>query len=319
MTQKLINELVPGELVLGFFILRKKEIRVKKSTNETYLSLEFGDKSGRIRGTLWKNVHEFNKTVQIENIVKAKGRVITFHEQNHISIENIRKSNQDDKINPQQFLPTASIDIEEQFSQLKKILTKVENIYLKKLIDLFIADQLFCDEFCNAPGGKLWHHAYLGGLLEHTCSVVQLALNISKHYNDELDTDILLTSAFLHDIGKISEFSTEGFINYSTSGRLLGHITIGSQIISERTGQIPEFPVILKDQLIHCILSHHGKKDRGSPVEPMTIEALILNSADELDSSVAAFQRIKLKEKEPGKVWSNYVNLIDRFIYLGED
>ncbi len=318
MEQKLIAELVPGDSVLSYFIIRKKEVKDKKVTNEIYLSFEFGDRSGRIRGTLWKDVHEMNKQLQAGDIVKVKGKVITFLDNPHISIDQIRKATPKDNVNPEQFLPTTSNNIQDMYTNLKTNLAEIKNPMLKQLLNLFLSDKSFIDRFCKAPAGKLWHHAYLGGLLEHTLSIITVVKFLIEHYQDSVNDDILKAAAFLHDIGKIEEFSSQGFINYSTPGRLLGHIILGVNMVMEKMTQISDFPDQLKQQLIHCILSHHGQKDRGSPVVPMTLEALILNFADDLDSSVAAFQRIMAKEKEPGKVWSNYVNLIDRFIYLGD-
>lgn len=318
MKQKLISELAPGDAVLSFFVVRKKEIKDKKSTNEIYLSFEFGDRSGRMRGSLWKDVSEANKNIQVGDIVKVKGKVITFLDQCHLSIDQIRKAMTNDNIDPAQFLPTASKNIPDLFANLKTTLTEIKNPMLQQLVQSFLNDQNFCERFCRAPGGKLWHHCYLGGLLEHTLSVILIAKFFVQHYQNSVNNDLILTAAFLHDIGKIEEFSTPGFVEYSTPGRLLGHITLGTNLIMEKITKIPDFPESLMQQLLHCILSHHGEKERGSPVVPMTIEALILNFADDLDSSVAAFQRIMSKEKEPGKLWSNYVNLIDRFIYFGE-
>jgi len=319
MEQKLIADLVPGDSILSFYIVRKKEIKDKKSSKETYLSFEFGDRSGRIRGSLWKDIEDTNKKIRVGDIIKVKGKVITFFDYNHISIDQIRKAAPGDKIDPQQFLPSTSKNIKDMLANLKQNLSDIKNPMLQQLLKQFLADRKFMDRFCKAPGGKLWHHAYLGGLLEHTLSVVLIIKFFTQHYHDSVNADLLLAAAFLHDIGKIEEFSSQGFIEYSTQGRLLGHITIGMNLIMEKISLQPDFPEELKQQLIHCILSHHGEKERGSPVVPMTLEALILNFADELDSSVAAFQRIMEKEKEPGRVWSNYVNLIDRFIYFGQD
>lgn len=319
MVQKLISDLVPGDSILSFFIVRKKEIKHQKSSNETYLSLEFGDRSGRIRGSVWKNVDEMNNCLLPGDVVKVKGRIINFMEQRHVSIEKIRKAKAEDKIDPAQFLPVSKKNVNQMFTSLKKKLAGVENPFLKSLVKLFFEDENFVEGFCKAPGGKLWHHAYLGGLLEHTLSVVQIAELLAGHYGDAVNRELVLTASFLHDIGKIEEFSARGFIDYSTPGRLIGHISIASNSISEKIALVENFPENMKEQLLHCVLSHHGQKERGSPVIPMTLEALILSYADELDSSVAAFQRIISREKEPGRAWSNYVNLIDRFIYLGEE
>ncbi len=317
MGQKLIAELVPGDIVLSFFIVRKKEIKDKKATNEVYLSFDLGDRSSRIRGSLWKDVAKINKNIQVGDVVKVKGKVITFLDRNHISIDQIRKATSVDKVDPEQFLPITSKNIQEMYANLKAYLSGIEHPMLKTLIKSFLTDKNFSDRFCKAPGGKLWHHAYLGGLLEHTLSVIIICNFLLQHYSNAVNSDLLLSAAFLHDIGKIEELNTQGFIDYSTPGRLLGHITIGANMVLEKISSLQNFPDQLKEQLIHCILSHHGQKEKGSPVVPMTIEALVLNFADDLDSSIAAFQRIMAKEKEPGKVWSNYVNLIDRFIYFG--
>ncbi len=319
MEQKLISDLMPGDAVLSFFIVRKKEIKDKKSTSETFLSFEFGDRSGRIRGSLWKDIQEAIKNIHVGDIVKVKGKVIVFLDQNHLSIDQIRQATAKDNVNHEQFLPSVSKNIPDMFANLKINLAEIENPMLQKLIALFLADKDWTERFCKAPGGKLWHHCYLGGLLEHTLSVILVAKFLAQHYQKSVNSDLLMAAAFLHDIGKIEEFSTHGFVDYSTTGRLLGHIMLGTNMVMEKVSHFQDFPEPLKQQLIHCILSHHGEKERGSPVVPMTIEAIILNFADNLDSNVAAFQRIMCKEKEPGKVWSNYVNLIDRFIYFGEE
>ncbi len=319
MEQKRIVDLVPGDVVLGFYVVRKKELKNKKATNEVYLSFEFGDRSGRIRGSLWKDIETANQSIQIGDIVKVKGNVITFLDQNHLSIDQIRKATSSDPVQPEQFLPWTSKSIPEMYAALKSSLESVSQPALQQLIHLFLADPDFEHRFCQSPGGKLWHHTYLGGLLEHTLSVVKICQFFIGYYGDLINGDLLLTAAFLHDVGKIDEFSTRGFVDYSTPGRLLGHIVLGGHLVMQKIAQIADFPASLQHQLVHCILSHHGEKEHGSPVVPMTIEALILNFVDNLDSSVAAFQRIMNKEKQPGRVWSNYVNLIDRFIYFGED
>ncbi len=319
MEQKRIVDLVPGDVVLGYYIIRKKELKDKKATNEVYLSFELGDRTGRIRGSLWKDIETANKTIQVGDIVKVRGKVITFLDQNHLSIDQIRKATASDSVQPEQFLPTTPKSIPEMFAGLKSSLEAVTHPDLKRLIDLFLSDPDFERRFCHAPGGKLWHHTYVGGLLEHTLSVVQICQFFVNYYGNLVNGDLLLTAAFLHDVGKIEEFTTHGFVDYSTPGRLLGHIILGTNLVMQKIEQLNSFPASLQQQLVHCMLSHHGEKERGSPVVPMTIEALILNFIDNLDSSVAAFQRIMNKEKEPGRAWSNYVHLIDRFIYFGEE
>jgi len=318
MKQKLIRELVSGDVILSHFIIRKKEMKQRKANGELYLTFEFGDRSGRIRGSVWDNVQEINKQIQVSNVVKVKGKVISYQNNPHITIEKIRPVLPEDHVELAQFLPTTEKDVEAMFRSIQNYIDNIKNPYLSKLLQQIFADQKIKQNFVYAPAAKLWHHNYIGGLLEHSLSLVTLCDQIQAHYA-EADRDLLLTAAIIHDLGKISEFETKGFINYSTAGRLIGHITMTAQLVADKTGEIAGFPETLKCQLLHCILSHHGQKEHGSPVEPMTVEAIILNAADELDSKLAAFKRIKEKEQEPGKVWSNYVNLLDRFFYFGED
>ena len=319
MQQKLISDYKFGDTVVSFLIVRKKEVRQKKTSGEAYLKLEFGDCSGRIQGTLWENIDRVKNNIHSGEVVKIKGKIISYMDKPHLTVEKIRPATKEDNIDPQQFLPVTPQNCEKMFTELKAALAVIKDQHLDSLIKLFLSDKQFVKDFCQAPAGKLWHHAYLGGLLEHTLSVVKISSLLIEHYQDLVKGDILLTASFLHDIGKIEEFTTEGFINYSTTGRLIGHINIGFELIEKKISQIKNFPGQLKNQLVHCILSHHGEKEKGSPVVPKTKEALILYYADELDSSMGAFQRIILKEKEPRKIWSNYVNLIDRFIYFGEE
>ena len=318
MKQKLISELQPGDSVLSFFVVRKKEVREKKTNRALYLTFEFGDRSGRIRGTIWDHIQEVNQAIQVSDIVKIKGKVITFHEGSHISIEKVRKTTSKDNVELRQFLPSTDKNIEKMYSSIMMLIDSFTNSHIQKLLYLFFKNEKFKQQFSYAPAAKLWHHNYLGGLLEHTLSVAQLCDVLQQHY-PQVNRDILLAGALLHDIGKIAELSTQGFINYSTKGRLIGHITMSAQIVTDKIKQVKGFPDNLKNRLLHNILSHHGQKEYGSPVVPMTLEAFVLNYADELDSKMAAFQRIMKKEKEPGKVWSNYINLLDRFIYLGEE
>jgi 3'-5' exoribonuclease len=315
--QKLINDLKPGDSILSFFVVRKKEVKERKANRDRYLSFEFGDCSGRIYGTLWDDVDNINDTIQVTDIVKVKGNVITYQEGPHLAIEKIRKVLPEDQVDPQQFLPTTPKDVKQLFESLLKILDSIENPHLKKLLTIIFQDNTIAQQFQAAPGAKLWHHNYLGGLLEHTLAVAELCQVIQQKY-PQLDRDILIAGGLLHDIGKMSEFSRQGFIDYTTTGRLIGHITIGAQLVAEQIKAIPDFPELLKDKLLHCILSHHGQKEMGSPVVPMTLEAMVLNFADEIDSKLQGIMRIIQKEKKPGKVWSEYVNLLDRFIYLGE-
>ena len=317
MEQKLIKDLKPGDSVLAFFVIRKKEIRQRKSNNDLYLSFEFGDRTGRIRGSAWENVEKLYQEFQVSDIVKIKGKVISYREESHLSITKLRKATASDNVQPRQFLPTSDADINAIYHELIEWIASIRNVHIKALLEDIYNDPEIREKFMIVPAAKLWHHNYLGGLAEHTLSLVKLCHQLHQHY-PQLNRDILVAAALLHDLGKIYELDAKGFINYSTEGRLLGHISMACEIVSDKIQNLKDFPDTIKQQLMHCILSHHGKQEYGSPVVPMTLEALVLNYADELDSKVAAFMRIKKKEHEPGKEWSNYVNLLNRFLYIGD-
>lgn len=318
MQSKLIHELKSGDHITTFFILRKKEIKIKKDSGEHYASFEFGDSSGRIRGTLWDNVKKITALFDVGDIVKVQGLVTTYGDTKYINVQKIRKAIQQDNVDKSQFLPRTEKDTRVLMLRLFSIIDSLKDEKIKRLLNLIFDDIGFKNEFAKAPAAKLWHHNYLGGLLEHTLNVVDICDKVMGNY-ESVNRDILISGALLHDIGKVAELTTEGFIDYSDQGRLLGHTSIGFQMVAQKISAINDFPEQIANQIQHLILSHHGQKEQGAPVVPMTLEAIILHCADYLDSQANAFLRIIKKEKDTEKKWSKYVNLIDRFIYLGDN
>ena len=313
----MISDLKPGQKFVDFFVLRHKEIRNKRDSTEIYLSLELGDASGRIFGSLWNDVAAMNDALHVGQIVKVRGLVIDWHGKNHLSVDKIRAAKNADKVELDAFLPRSKEPPQMLLEKLAAYIDQVEEPFLKKLLLHVFSNVEITMRLQRAPGGKLWHHCYSGGLLEHTLNVVQMCVLLSAHY-PSLNKALLICGAMLHDIGKIVEFSTNGFFEYSDEGRLHGHISIGFHLVAGWIEEIKGFPDELKQQVLHLVLSHQGKREHGSPVEPMTREAFVLNCADELDAKLAAFDRIHEREQEPGKKWSNYVNLLDRFFYFGD-
>lgn len=317
MLTKQIKNLEVSNQVLSFFVLRKKELKIKKD-GEPYLSVELGDQTGRIRGTIWDNAKTTYSSVELGNIVKIQGIVASFREEKYINIEKLRKSLPQDNVDLGLLMPKTTKDVRIMTLRLFSIIDSLTTSHIKKLLHLVFDDINFKNRFVQAPAAKLWHQNYLGGLLEHTLQVVDVCEKVMSNY-EGVQRDVLIAGALLHDIGKVFEFSIDGFIDYSDRGRLVGHITMGYQYVTEKIGQLNNFPEDTASQIQHLILSHHGLRDHGAPVVPMTLEAMLLHCADYLDSQASAFVRIIQDEKEPGKKWSKYVNLIDRFIYMGDD
>lgn len=317
METKIIHELKPGDRITAFFILRKKELKFKKDSGDPFAAFELGDKSGRIRGMLWNNAKETAMLFESGDIVKVQGVVTTYDNTNYINIQKIRKAVQQDNVDKEQFLPQIEKDTRMLILRLFSIIDSLKNSQIKQLLHLIFDDITFKNQFTKYPAAKLWHHNYLGGLLEHTLNVADICDKVLSNY-EKINRDVLIAGALLHDIGKVTEFTIEGFIDYSDSGRLMGHTVIGSQMVAEKISRISDFSDELANQIQHLILSHHGQKEQGAPVVPMTLEAIVLHCADYLDSQANAFLRIIKNEKEPEKKWSKYVNLIDRFIYFGD-
>jgi len=314
MKNTFVRDFKVGNRVQDFFVLRKKEL--KEYDGQKFLKLELGDKSGRVDAVMWDEAEKFYRQAEVGNIIKITGSITTYRDSLQVKLEAFRKA--EGKIELKDFLPTTEQDIDELFSRFKQMAASVENRHLKALLENLVEDSALMERFRQAPGGKLWHHSYLGGLLEHTLMVAQICEKAANSY-ELVDRDLLITGALIHDIGKINQYSTSGFIDYSDEGRLVGHIVSGYETIAKRIEKIRGFPEKLSLKLKHLVLSHQGQLEMASPVVPQTLEAIILHYADEMDAKAGAFTHIIKREKAKDKKWSDWVPLIKRFIYLGED
>jgi 3'-5' exoribonuclease len=308
----MIRSLVAGQSVHSTFMLRRKELRTRPGSGQTWLHVELGDASGRIRGSLWKNVRTLAPQLTPGHPVRVHGQVITWNQQPYLSIDTIHD---DPDADPEQFVPHAPVDVDSLYENIIGLVETVKHPHLRQLLSRMFGHQAFRDSFCRAPGGKLWHHSYQGGLAEHTWSVLSLVLSVATLYSD-LRTDLLIAGALLHDVGKIDEYTLDGFIEYSDTGRLHGHIALGYHRVAQEIATIDGFPRDLADHLLHLILAHQGQREHGSPVVPLSREALVLYLADEIDSKLNAFDRIARRDKDDNPTWSRYVTLLDRFLYL---
>jgi 3'-5' exoribonuclease len=309
-------KLIPGQKIDHTFILRKKELRTKRDSQEFYLSIELGNADGRINGTVWDNVRQWYDKLEIGKPVHITANVIDWKNKAHLSVTRIKPITNDRNIDPSDYIPRAAIDVDLVFENILGIIETIENHHLRKLLLKIFTQPALKKSFCNSPAGKLWHHNVSGGLVEHTWSVLSIVLDIAKFYSN-LDKDLLIAGALLHDIGKIKEYETRGFIDYSLQGRLEGHIAIGYHLVAQRIDEYTNFPNTLRTKLLHLILSHQGSREQGSPVVPMMREAFLLYYADEIDSKLNAFDRIEKRDHDTENDFSRYITLMDRFLYLG--
>lgn len=221
----------------------------------------------------------------------------------------------DDAVDATDFLPATSRDVGKMFDRLREMTGRMQNVHLKRLFDVFWADSDFVAAYTRAPAAKLMHHAYLGGLLEHTLSMAVLAEMIAGHYSG-VDRDLLLAGVILHDVGKTRELDYARRIDYTDEGRLLSHIVIGLSLLDEKLRQVPDMPPEQVHLLKHMIVSHHGERQFGSPEPPKTIEAVLLNYIDEMDSRVNSIREYVAKDPSDGS-WTPYHRLLERHFYKG--
>lgn len=299
-----------------FFVLRKQEIR-DTVDGKRFLKLELGDRTGRIDGVVWDNADQIYDLAQTGDVVKIKASVTTYKEMPQLKVEKLRKA-KEEEIDLSDFLPASERDLDSLYDEFKEAVSSIQNSHLRSLLELLLKDSSVTEKLKVTPGGKLWHHAYVGGLLQHTLRVVQVCEKAASMY-ELVDRDLLITGALVHDIGKISSYSARGFFDYTDEGRLIGHIVSGNELIDRKIQMIEDFPSELALRLKHLILSHQGELEFASPVVPMTLEAIILHYADDMDAKADAFSHIIKTQKSRGKRWSDWVNLINRYIYLGEE
>ncbi len=310
---KALNDWLLGEHVTTFAVLQRKE-RKQKKNGEPFLALEVSDASTHLTAVMWENIDSAN--AEVGQIIKVAGTLEEYQGQRQLKIEKIRVTRADDPVDLTKLIPTTPKDRGMLWEQYQHFINSLAQPHLLSLLRRIFADEEFVKAFSDAPGGKKWHHAYLGGLLEHTVNIATICDRLAKIY-PQVDRDLMIAAALLHDIGKVDSYSRGPSFEYTDAGRLLGHIVIGAQLVAEKIRQFPEFPAELAMRLQHLILSHQGTLENASPVVPMTPEGFLLYYADEIDSKMNAILRISETGGGEGKRWSEYVNLLGRYLYLG--
>ncbi|HNT89487.1 MAG TPA: HD domain-containing protein, partial [Candidatus Hydrogenedentes bacterium] len=205
----------------------------------------------------------------------------------------------------------------EDLRRFRAILDTIENQWLKRLVTMFLEDEPLMQRFATAAAAKKWHHASRGGLVRHCYEMARIAQTMCELF-PEMDRDMLLSAVFFHDLGKLNEMSQDLFVDYTTEGKLIGHVQIGVDMVQDRIREIEGFPSNLRMELIHCVLSHHGEYVNGAPVLPKTLEAIALYHIDNLDAQTSAVARVIEETRGKRQTWSDFLPLINRVIYAKE-
>ncbi len=292
-----------NKIITSSFVVASKQVKAKKN-GEPYLALILADRSGQIEAKMWDNVDEFILAFEQDDFLKVKGLVNKYKNRFQLTIHKLRRMDEGD-IDFTDYLPKTSKDIGELWRTLTEFVATFQNPHLKSLVELFMADSEIAERYRNAPAAKTLHHAYIGGLLDHVVSLFRSCDLISRNY-PQVNRDLLLTGAFLHDIGKIQELTYNRAFSYSTRGQLLGHMIIELEMLQAKLAKLPDFPEELKILLEHMIISHHGQYDFGSPKLPMFPEALMLHYLDDLDSKMEAMRAHFEREAELEGPWTSY-------------
>ena len=308
-----IVDIKENDNVDSLFLVKEKSSGITKTGN-AYLKLKLIDRSGEMEGRIWTSVETFANSFEKDDFVHVIGKSVSFKEHLQLNITHIQRV-EEEEILFSDFFPMAEKDIEEMFRSLAEISDQIRNSHLHQLIKLFWEDESFIKLFKVAPASKWLHHNYLGGLLEHTLSMVQLVLKNASHYNG-LNLDLLLTASILHDVGKVDELSYRRSFDYSDEGRLLGHITLGIERVEDKIRQVPDFPKDLSTLLKHLLLSHHGQYIWGSPKRPMTLEAVMLHYLDDMDAKMNGIQQFIKKQVLEGSRWSGYHRIFEQYFYV---
>jgi 3'-5' exoribonuclease len=303
-----ISDLNSEQTITTFFLVHEKEIRSTRE-GKPYLRLELGDRSGTIEARMWDQFDVAAKDIGRDDFVKVNARVEIYRNKPQLSLQQLRLA-KPEEVDLADFLVHTKEDVGKLYAQLLEYAGSIGNPWLKKLVTGIISDPAIAAKYKRAPAAKVMHHAYLGGLLEHVIGLCGLAKQIAAHY-PELDVDLLLTAAMLHDVGKLDELCYERAIGYTVEGQLLGHIVMELETISKAMDAIEGFPANLKTVVQHLLISHHGHYEFGSPKLPMIREAMAFHYMDDLDSKLAAVRAaLAVDTGEPE--WSAYSGALGR-------
>lgn len=298
-----IETLREGERINEIYLCKNKQPSVTKA-GKPFVSLTMQDKTGTLDAKIWDpgslGIDDFEKLDYL-NVV---GDVTSFQGALQLNIKRIRKA-QPGEYDPKEFLPVSKYDADQMYAKLMEIIRRIENPYLKQLSAAFFENKKFEEVFKFHSAAKTMHHGFVGGLLQHTLGVARLCESYAAQY-DILNKDLLVTAAVFHDVGKLKELSRFPENDYTDAGQLLGHIIIGAQMLTDRIRDIPDFPKKLADELIHCILAHHGELEYGSPKKPALAEAVALSFADNMDAKMEALEEAFANVAEGSTDWLGF-------------
>ena len=312
MARKFIADIRPGDTVQQAFLVRDKQLRTQRD-GAFYMDMELVDRTGVAASKFWNATREVFEAFAPDDFVLVKARAESYRGKLQLVVTDARRV-EPGSVDVADFLPSTAKSVPGLVARVREIVGGMQDLRLKALLGAFLDDADLMRRFQRAPAGVSIHHACLGGLLEHTVAVANLALKLTDAYPN-LNRDLLAAGAILHDVGKVEAFEFERGFRYSDAGGLIGHLNIGASLIERRAAQLEGFPRPLLDQLLHLILSHHGAYEFGSPILPATAEAVALHYLDNLDAKLAAFETALLNDVDDQANWTEWNRAFDRKLF----
>jgi 3'-5' exoribonuclease len=318
-----IKDIIPNQPVSGFFMIMDNQLRnAKNGTN--YLAMKIGDATGEVAVKIWNAPEELFQQLAPGEVIELLQLVPKLFK-DQIQLDWDARNMTAFRLVPEEetdyrdFLPHAPGELAGYWEELERFITSVQETGLKKVLQFFFADQDFVAHFIRVPAALKRHHAYIGGLVEHTVGVTRLCEAAAGFY-PAANRDLLITGAILHDIGKTRTYQIGKGFTGTDEGKLIGHLILGVQMVEQAVNQLgaevnPEYQVRLRNNLLHLLVSHHGLMEWGSPIEPLTVEACILHHADNMDADVVKFLTI-MRGQDATTDWAPYDNGLGRSIYL---
>ncbi|AHF06407.1 3'-5' exoribonuclease YhaM family protein [Desulfitobacterium metallireducens] len=308
----MIQDLKAGERYQGILLITDWKEATFRNKPGSYLILTCQDCTGSIGGKVWEMTAQMSHWLQEFDVFEMKGQVNEFRGNLELSIDSLQPV-PEDKIELTELLQASPESAGELEKRLKTLVQEVEDPYLNLLIKHILEDPKIGKAYRSCPAARKIHQAYLRGLWEHSVEVAELAASLASHY-PEVDRDLTITGALLHDLGKISEYEYARGIDVTTEGRLLGHIVLGIQMVTREIDMILGFPVELKTKLMHILASHHGRYEWQSPKRPKIMEALLVHYADAMEAELWQFKHAKGAYSD--SEWSPYLPSMERYLYL---
>ncbi len=318
MARQFINEISDGEAVEEVYALADKQIRANRN-GDGYLLADLRDKTGSLHGLLWNVNEELLSHINAGDYVKVKGKAQLYNGNMQLIMTRIDVVNSSE-IDPDDFQAGTNQDVDKLFEKLRSFLENVSDSELRKLMQIYLADEQLMENLRTAPAGIKAHHAYLGGLLEHIVNLLEAASRLVDLY-PSINPDLLTAGIFLHDLGKVRELGYESSFVYTDEGQLIGHLIIGIEMLNEKIRQLQQQGDSIDEETVlrlkHMIASHHGSYEFGSPKLPMTPEAIALHHLDNLDAKVNEYTAIIEADPNKKSHWTPYNPRTDRKLFKG--